>query len=467
MGIRNSMKLLFLSLIAFTLFAQYPHSFDHLGKPIDNERLLYQSLLKHKKFSRYRTEVEDYFKEVDTAFEVGKRLDAERDSDEGEHEEELHFSYLKALRNLQGPRESLTKVYSQELKRAMQEKDTSYVTFLIARGRPLLDKNSKLKQDVLAYGEQVNLLQKNQTILALKTDKELDEYSYAFMQKMQDEYKAYQEVLKKAQAFKLRQLLVSKQKGGVIVYAQENRGDIDFYMENLFEMHVSSTLFIEDIKGYESTAILPYKLVLKGKQKLKVLSLKNIDKKKEVGYFRSHISWVKGSVKAEEQKEFIYALPFHNTQRVSQGFNGKTSHKGNARYAIDFAMDIGTPVYAARGGKVVEIVQRHNKHGMSVNMRQYANYIIIEHEDKTLGRYFHLKQNSVKVKLAQDIKKGQEIALSGNTGRTSGPHLHFVVTKAEEIRDTYRSMSIAIKFLCSEGVIDEPINGKSYCAVSK
>ena len=249
----------------------------------------------------------------------------------------------------------------------------------------------------------------------------------------------------------------------MIVYATENKGDIDFYIENLFLMHVSTTLFIQNIQGYTSKSTLPYKLVLEGKQKVKALTLRNSSLKKHVGSFSSHISWSKGSIDAKEDKNFIYALPFHNSQRVSQGFNGKTSHKGNGRYAVDFAMQIGTPVYAARAGKVVEVIQRHNKHGMSLAMRQYANYIIIEHSDKTLGRYFHLKQNSVKVKLGDTIKKGKLIALSGNTGRTSGPHLHFVVTKAEAVRDDYRSMSIPIKFQCSKGVLNEPLSGHSYC----
>ena len=268
---------------------------------------------------------------------------------------------------------------------------------------------------------------------------------------------------KKAEAIKLRKLLVAKKRGGVIVYAQENKGNIDFYMENLFEMHVSATLFIKDIQGYTSSSVLPYKLVLQAKEKIKVLSLENTDDKKHVGHFNSHISWAKGSIDAKPDKDFIYALPFRDKHRVSQGFNGQTSHKGNAKYAVDFAMDIGTGVYAARGGKVVEVVQRHNKHGLGIKMRQYANYIIIEHTDKTLGRYFHLKQNSVKVKLADEVKKGDLIGLSGNTGRTSGPHLHFVVTKAQTLINEYTSVSIPILFLCSECVLKEPIKGMYYC----
>jgi len=461
------MKLLFFTLFCFSLWAQVPLAFAHLGKEIEAERSIYRALLVHEKFSVNKVEVDGYFHQVDLAFEIGEALDKEVQSLEGDKEEELHLSYLAALRSLEKPREDLEKLFYKEVSLSLENKQEEYFFFLIEKGRTFLDKNSKLKNEVLRYSKKMKKLQKNETIKALQAEKELDDRSYAFMQKMQDEYKAYQEVLRKAQALKLRQLLVAKKEGGVIVYAQENRGDIDFYIENLFEMHVSSTLFIKDIQGYETKTNLPYKTVLKGKQKLKALTLYNMDKKKHVGNFRSHISWSKGSIDAKPDLDFIYALPFHESQKVSQGFNGNTSHKGNAAYAVDFAMDIGTPVYAARSGTVVEVVQRHNRHGMGRKMRQYANYVIIEHSDKTLGRYFHLKQNSVKVKLAQKIKKGDILALSGNTGRTSGPHLHFVVTKAEALRDAYRSMSVPIKFLCSEGILENPIKGNYYCTVSK
>jgi len=461
------MKLFFLSLFAYVLYAQAPQAFNHLGKAIDEERPLYTSLLEHKKFLNHKFEVDAYFTQIDLAFKTGEELDKEILSDEGEREEVLQYKYLKSLRALEKPRESLKKLYFKEVSTSIEDKNDEYFVFLIEKGKPFLDKNAKLKKEVLVYSKEVGELEKNPIIKDLQEEKELDDKSYAFMQKMQDEYKAYQEVLRKAEALKLRQLLVAKKKGGVIVYAQENKGNIDFYIENLFEMHVSSTLFIKNLQGYETKAKLPYKLVLEAKQKVKALTLFNTDKKKHVGHFESHISWAKGSIDAKPDSEFIYALPFHNNQRVSQGFNGKISHKGNARYAVDFAMDVGTPVYAARGGKVVEVIQRHNKHGMSIKMRQYANYVIIEHSDKTLGRYFHLKQNSVKVKLGEQIKKGELLALSGNTGRTSGPHLHFVVTQAQALKDEYRSMSVPIKFLCSNGVLDNPVNGETYCSVLK
>lgn len=446
------------------LLAQSPQAYKHLGEVIEKEIPFFKALAQDPRFSLYQEEFDLYFKEQNNTFELGYKLDAEID-EVGANEDTFQRAYLKALRLLQTKRESLKKSYYKEVQTAIEGKDNDYLLFLLDNAEILLDENRALKSRVLNYATNNSELKTHKRVMAYQKEKELDDRSYAYAQKMQEEYKAYQEVLRKQEALKLRKLLVSKKRGGVIVYAQEEKGDINFIIENLFEMHVSATLHITDIKGYSSKESLPYRLVLKPKEKRKVLSLENISKKKEVGYFNSHISWSKGAVDAQVDLDFIYALPFHKSHKVSQGFNGNTSHKGTSKYAVDFAMPVGTAVYAARGGKVVEVVQRHDQHGMSLNMRQFANYVIVEHADKTLGRYFHLKHKGVKVKLAQVVKKGELIALSGNTGRTSGAHLHFVVTKAEKYKEGYRSTSVPIKFKCTEGVVDNPIKGYSYCYV--
>ncbi len=457
------MKSFILALFPLLLLAQVPKAFIDLGDQIESERPVYLSLLEHHKFQRHFSQIDTYFGRVDEAFEIGIALDKEIESEEGLEEEKLFHRYLDSLRTLDKDRSSLRTLYYDEVFRSIQEQEKAYFLFLIEQGNRFVQENVKLRRAVLAYGKKIGVIEQNSYFKRLQAEKELDERSYVFSQKMHDEYRAYQEVLRKAEALKLRQLLVAKRKGGVIVYAHEAKGDIDFYIENLFEMHVSATLHMDDIQGYTTETDLPFRFILRPKQKIKALHLKNSDVNKHVGSFNSHISWVKGSVHAKHDAAFIYALPFQKSHKVSQGFNGNTSHKGNAKYAIDFAMDNGTPVYAARGGKVVEIVQEHTKHGMALSMRRFANYVIVEHEDKTLGRYFHLQHNGVKVHLGDTVEQGQLIALSGNTGRTSGPHLHFVVTKAEYTAQGYDSVSVPIKFVCSEGIIDNPVSGKEYC----
>ncbi len=88
---------------------------------------------------------------------------------------------------------------------------------------------------------------------------------------------------------------------------------------------------------------------------------------------------------------------------------------GAMHEGIDFAADIGTPVIAAAGGVVV-VAEMHP---------QYGNLIEIDHGNEFSTRYAHLSKLTVKE--GQVIRRSQRIGLSGNTGRSTGPHLHFEV----------------------------------------
>jgi len=92
-------------------------------------------------------------------------------------------------------------------------------------------------------------------------------------------------------------------------------------------------------------------------------------------------------------------------------FSGQQAmHEG-----IDFITDAGTPVVAAAGG-VVQFAGFHP---------QYGNMIDIDHGNDLVTRYAHLSK--VLVKEGDLLQRGRRIAYSGNTGRTTGPHLHFEV----------------------------------------
>jgi murein DD-endopeptidase MepM/ murein hydrolase activator NlpD len=56
-----------------------------------------------------------------------------------------------------------------------------------------------------------------------------------------------------------------------------------------------------------------------------------------------------------------------------------------------------------------------------------ANFVRVLHDDGTMGLYAHLKPEGVLVRVGQRVRQGQRIGLSGNTGFTTGPHLHFAV----------------------------------------
>lgn len=122
-----------------------------------------------------------------------------------------------------------------------------------------------------------------------------------------------------------------------------------------------------------------------------------------------------------------YALPWQGGPfRISQGAGGDFSHNTpRGRYAVDVAMPVGTPIVAARSGTVVSI--RNGQSGRHPDPA--GNYVRIRHADGTEGAYLHLARGSVSVKAGQKVKVGTPLGQSGNTGRSTGPHLHFVVQK--------------------------------------
>lgn len=129
-------------------------------------------------------------------------------------------------------------------------------------------------------------------------------------------------------------------------------------------------------------------------------------------------------------RDHEYLLPLQqNAFRIDQGFDGSFSHNDpQNRYAVDFAANIGTPVLAARGGVVMQVENDFAKAGL--NRERYggrANFIRILHDDGTMALYAHLREEGALVRVGQRVRAGQQIGLSGNTGFTTGPHLHFVV----------------------------------------
>ena len=91
-------------------------------------------------------------------------------------------------------------------------------------------------------------------------------------------------------------------------------------------------------------------------------------------------------------------------------------------------MPVGTDVHAARGGVVFEVASTNFRGGIDPNRdAASANIVRILHDDGTHAVYAHLNWNSIRVKAGDTVKRGEYIADSGNTGFSSGPHLHFAV----------------------------------------
>ncbi len=150
------------------------------------------------------------------------------------------------------------------------------------------------------------------------------------------------------------------------------------------------------------------------------------------------------------QESSPFKLPWQAgvTRFVSQGNRSFTSHRGLHLCAWDFVMPIGTPVLAAGEGKVVRVEMEHEGIGIK------ANIIEIEHSVGVRTGYAHLKKDSALVKVGDHVNQGQVIALSGMTGQTPGPHLHFFAV------DLTGSVPIPISFKDVEGGV--PLAGQFY-----
>ncbi len=170
-----------------------------------------------------------------------------------------------------------------------------------------------------------------------------------------------------------------------------------------------------------------------------------------------------GGNSAQHDSRVLYQLPYSagSSFRVTQAYGGTFSHKGSNKYAIDWKMPEGTPVHAARSGLVVKVKDDSTKGGPSMKFDRYNNYVLIRHEDGTLGHYCHLKKGSVRVTPGQTVQTGDPLAFSGNTGFSSGPHLHFCVFRTTSGRERE---SIPIQFKTAETQVITLLEGRTYTA---
>ena len=147
------------------------------------------------------------------------------------------------------------------------------------------------------------------------------------------------------------------------------------------------------------------------------------------GWLRLRLQGIPGSSNARP-RDVIYALPVAQAQAcIDQGFEGEFSHHdAENRHALDFAVPVGTTVLAARGGVVMQAQGGFRGHGLDrTRDAGRANYIRILHDDGSMGLYAHLAEGGVLVDIGQRVETGQRIGLSGNTGYSTAPHLHFAV----------------------------------------
>lgn len=160
-------------------------------------------------------------------------------------------------------------------------------------------------------------------------------------------------------------------------------------------------------------------------------------------------------------------LPFWGIWKVSQGHDGEHTHKEGWRYAWDFEMEyegsehsgngdlveeyycFNKPVTAPADGVVVEVEGMHsdNSIGDMDLENNWGNSIVIMHDNDLYSQLSHLKEDSIKVIVGQNVKQGEVIASCGNSGRSPVPHLHM------QLQSTPSIGSKTIDYPISVGVV--------------
>lgn len=252
-----------------------------------------------------------------------------------------------------------------------------------------------------------------------------------------------------------------RQEQTVEVYRVEKDGVVELHARNKNIYPVTIELNSE-LNNMSSSKKLPLYDVIKGNSE-KMITILTPVRKEEKWEFKSSYKYYMGSIFAQHTDSYEYRLPFRvgASYKVTQGYHGSFSHIGRINYSLDFNLEEGSEVFAARSGVVVEVVEKYNEGGGNESYMDKANYITILHNDGTMADYSHLKYNGSLVTVGQRVRVGALIGYSGATGYATGPHLHFNVKKAN---DDGGFITLPVKFRTRDGV-EMLQQGKSYEAI--
>jgi murein DD-endopeptidase MepM/ murein hydrolase activator NlpD len=239
------------------------------------------------------------------------------------------------------------------------------------------------------------------------------------------------------------------------------RGNTIYLMARLDRCSEATVTFTAKLDNMVCSVPLPRTVELTGPKSALLAVFAPIDNAAASGLIGSY-AWEFGRRLAVAPHNYGYLLPYRNGPfRVIQAAHGAFSHNAGTAdaEAIDWAMPVGTPVYPARPGTVIGIRSDCTLGGPDKKWMLDCNYVILKHEDGTMAEYLHLQYNGVLVRLGDRVTQEQPIALSGNTGYTTEPHLHFAVFTLDA---GTASRSLPLTFLLRNGATYTPQEGGIY-----
>ena len=427
--------------ILFLLFSfldakEYPTSYKQLGTPLYKSA---EAFVKYKDNANLHEQILAYIDKASKSLETGLNVD----SSVSKKDKKI---YLKELRDLQNSYDKLLHALHESIDLSIKKDDYELFLKLTSYAFDGLFSNSNNRNRAIAFYSK-HKHKSNCPVL----DKQMGDAK--LINETLELFKA--EIIKSSYSSKSKK--TSNKKVRIVAKRESNRISIIFENRNIYPVTIKVKQIYKNIKPLEKRE---NEIVLQGKSSLKyaVLEVENSN-----AYYSYSFSWIMGSKDAKHDDDFVYRLPFkkETAHIVSQGYNGKKTHKGSSAYAIDFPMPEGTKIHAARGGLVVKTKSNSNVGGYDKKYASSGNYVRVLHSDGTMATYYHLKHKGVLVSVGDSVSKGSALGYSGNTGYSSGPHLHFSVFKATA---SLKNQTIPVKIISKEELIEGPKVGKHYTA---
>ncbi|WP_428353316.1 peptidoglycan DD-metalloendopeptidase family protein [Methyloprofundus sp.] len=233
----------------------------------------------------------------------------------------------------------------------------------------------------------------------------------------------------------------------------------EFTIRNDYFGPIQVEVVFSEHKNVQAAPSLPRKFVVPPGVSKPLFSLGAIDQFQGWRYALSY-RYSLGEPTARHNSQAIYYPPFASYRKfqISQSFNGKFSHTDKQnKYAVDLSMPEGSEVHAARAGVVMSLENDFFKGGIDKQAyKARANSVRILHDDGSMAVYAHLQVDRAQVYAGMRVEAGQLIAYSGNTGFSSGPHLHFSV----QVNQGMNLVSVPFGFSNSQGKVSQPKAGQ-------
>lgn len=429
-----------------------PGAYEQLGRGLEEDRVALAALSEQEYFAPHRAEIAAFGAKLAEAFALGAKINAA-----GEGDAPPGRDYLKRLRALQTEQRQLERLYVTALRHAMEHDDRPLFETLLEHPLEPLQNRHILEAVETYYTPRRQSWHCAAAERLLKEKAFVAENRAAYIEALRA-YETRAEV-ELADASKKRLL---KRFNNILLYALPDAQGYTLYAENANRYSVTLHIAFINARNVAFGGSKSVTLELAAGKEGALRTVTPLDRRTGIS-FGYTLRMAMGTLSARHDDGITYRLPFASGSRVvvSQGYGGRATHHGRSTFAVDFAVPVGTPVYAARSGRVVAAEWKHNRSGTDESYLKEANYVLIEHADHTFAQYAHLKPGGVVVKVGQSVERGTLIGYSGNTGFSSGPHLHFEVMQLDDM-STGAMRSVPVRFNAGGSIMTRPVKGKTY-----